>query len=41
MFVATPVGILLAVLLDRDIRGSRVYQTAFYLPVVLSLAVIG
>jgi ABC-type sugar transport system permease subunit len=41
MFVATPLGILLAVLLDREIRGSRVYQTAFYLPVVLSLAVIG
>jgi ABC-type sugar transport system permease subunit len=41
MFVATPIGILLAVLLDRELRGSRVYQTIFYLPVVLSLAVIG
>jgi len=41
MFVATPLGMLLAVLLDREIRGSRIYQTAFYLPVVLSLAVIG
>jgi multiple sugar transport system permease protein len=41
MFIATPLGILLAVLLDRIARGTRVYQTIFYLPVVLSLAVIG
>jgi len=41
MFVATPFGILMAVLLDRELRGTRVYQTVFYLPVVLSLAVIG
>jgi ABC-type sugar transport system permease subunit len=41
MFIATPIGILLAVLLDRIVRGTRVYQTVFYLPVVLSLAVIG
>ena len=37
----TVLGMLLAVLLDREMRGSRVYQTAFYLPVVLSLALIG
>ena len=41
MFIATPVGMFLAVLLDREIRGTRFYQTVFYLPVVLSLAVIG
>ena len=41
MFIATPVGILFAVLLDRAGRGTRFYQTVFYLPVVLSLAVIG
>jgi multiple sugar transport system permease protein len=41
LLVATPIGILFAVLLDREIRGSRFYQTAFYLPVVLSLALIG
>ena len=41
MFIATPVGIFLAVLLDREVRGTRIYQTIFYLPVVLSLAVIG
>ena len=39
--VATPFGIFLAVLLDRELRGSRVYQTAIYLPVVLSLALVG
>ena len=41
MLIATPMGIFLAVLLDRQIRGSRFYQTVFYMPVVLSLAVIG
>lgn len=39
--VATPLGILLAVLLDREMRGSRIYQSAFFIPVVLSLAVVG
>jgi multiple sugar transport system permease protein len=39
--IATPLGILLAVLLDRGIRGSRVYQSIFFLPVMLSLALIG
>ena len=37
----TLLGIFLAVLLDREIRGSRVYQSIFFLPVVLSLALIG
>jgi len=41
MFIATPIGMFLAVLLDRELRGTRIYQTIFYLPVVLSLAVIG
>ncbi|HET9657345.1 MAG TPA: sugar ABC transporter permease, partial [Kineosporiaceae bacterium] len=40
-FVATPFGMFLAVLLDKDMKGSRFYQTALYLPVVLSLALIG
>ena len=40
-FIATPIGILLAVLLDREMRGTRVYQSAFFIPVVLSLAVVG
>jgi ABC-type sugar transport system permease subunit len=38
--IATPLGILLAVLLDREIRGSRIYQSIFFLPVVLALAVV-
>ncbi len=41
MFIATPIGILFAVLLDREMRGTRVYQSVLYLPVVLSLAIIG
>ena len=39
-FVATPLGMLFAVLLDREIRGSRIYQSVFYLPVVLALVVV-
>ncbi|GAB3086876.1 carbohydrate ABC transporter permease [Micromonospora schwarzwaldensis] len=39
--VATPLGMFLAVLLDKELRGSRFYQTALYLPVVLSLALVG
>ncbi|MGC4855606.1 carbohydrate ABC transporter permease [Micromonospora sp. DT4] len=39
--VATPFGMFLAVLLDKELGGSRFYQTALYLPVVLSLALIG
>lgn len=39
--VATPVGMFLAVLLDKEIRGSRFYQTSLYLPVILSLALTG
>jgi multiple sugar transport system permease protein len=41
MFIATPIGIFLAVLLDREMRGTRIYQTVFFIPVVLSLAVVG
>jgi multiple sugar transport system permease protein len=39
--VATPIGLFLAYLLDKQIRFSRFYQSAIYLPVVLSPAVIG
>ena len=38
--IATPLGILLAYQIDREIRGSKFYQAAYYLPVVLSLAVM-
>jgi multiple sugar transport system permease protein len=41
LFIATPIGIFFAVLLDKDIRGTRFYQSALYMPVVLSLAIIG
>jgi len=37
----TAFGILLAYLLDKSIRGTRIYQSIYYLPVVLSLAVVG
>jgi len=41
LFIATPLGMLLAVILDQNIRGSRMYQSVLYMPVVLSLAVVG
>ncbi|MGW2059938.1 carbohydrate ABC transporter permease [Streptomyces sp. NPDC001937] len=37
----TPFGIFLAYQLDRKIRFTRFYQTAIFLPMVLSLAVVG
>ena len=39
--IATPLGLLLAVLLDQRLRGSRIYQTVFFVPVMLSLALVG
>jgi multiple sugar transport system permease protein len=39
--VPTVLGIFLAVLLDRELRGTRFYQSALFLPVVLSLALVG
>ena len=41
ILMPTPLGLFLAVQLDKKIRFSRVYQTAFFLPVVMSMAVIG
>jgi multiple sugar transport system permease protein len=41
VFIATPIGIFFAVLLDREMRGTRIYQSALFIPVVLSLALIG
>ena len=40
-FIATPLGILLAYQIDRQIKGHKFYETVFYIPVVLSLAIIG
>jgi multiple sugar transport system permease protein len=39
--IATPLGMLFAVVLDRGVRGSRIYQSVLFLPVMLSLALIG
>lgn len=41
LLIATPLGMFLAVLLDKNIRGTRFYQGALYMPVVLSLAIVG
>ena len=38
---ATPLGMLFAVIIDKNIRGSRIYQSVIFLPVMLSLALIG
>jgi multiple sugar transport system permease protein len=39
--ICSAVGVLFAYLLDKNIRGSPIYQSVFYMPVVLSLAVVG
>jgi multiple sugar transport system permease protein len=39
--VPTALGVLLAFLLDKNLRGGRIYQSIYYTPVVLSLAVVG
>ncbi|MEU8789667.1 sugar ABC transporter permease [Streptomyces sp. NPDC048643] len=39
--IATPLGMLFAVVIDRGVRGSRMYQSILFLPVMLSLALIG
>jgi multiple sugar transport system permease protein/raffinose/stachyose/melibiose transport system permease protein len=39
--VATPLGLLLAVLLDQQIKGTRLYQSIFFTPVMLSLVLVG
>jgi multiple sugar transport system permease protein len=41
LLIATPLGMFFAVLLDKNIRGTRFYQSALYMPVVLSLAIVG
>jgi multiple sugar transport system permease protein len=40
-FIATPIGMLFAVLLDREMSGTRIYKSVFFLPVVLPLVVVG
>jgi multiple sugar transport system permease protein len=41
LFIVSAFGMFIAVLIDKELRGSRFYQTALYLPVVLSLALTG
>ena len=40
-FISTPFGMFMGVLLDREMRGTRFYQSVFFLPVVLALVVVG
>ena len=39
--IATPLGIFFAVLLDRELPGSKILQSIFFLPVMFSLALVG
>ncbi|MEV4969572.1 carbohydrate ABC transporter permease [Streptomyces scopuliridis] len=41
VLLPAPFGVFLAYQLDRRIRFTRIYQTAIFLPMVLSLAVVG
>ncbi len=40
-FVGTPFGMFLAYQLDKQMRGSRIYQSLLYIPVVIAPAIIG
>ncbi len=40
-FVGTPFGMFLAYQLDKQLRGSRIYQSLLYIPVVIAPAIIG
>lgn len=39
--IFTPIGMALAVLLDKELKATKFYQTSLYMPVVLSAALIG
>jgi ABC-type sugar transport system permease subunit len=39
--IGTPFGMLLAYQLDKQVRGSRIYQSLLYIPVVIAPAIIG
>lgn len=41
VFIATPLGMLFAVVINSGIKGSRMYQSILFLPVMLSLALVG
>jgi multiple sugar transport system permease protein len=39
--ICSLIGMLFAYLLDKNVAGTRFYQSVFYMPVVLSFAVVG
>ena len=39
--IPAPFGLFLAFQLNKELRGSRIYQSILFLPVVLSLALVG
>jgi multiple sugar transport system permease protein len=41
LIVPTSIGLGLAYLLDKELKGTRFYQSAIFLPVVLSTALVG
>jgi multiple sugar transport system permease protein len=41
LVVPTSIGLLLAYLLDKELKGTRLYQSAIFVPVVLSTALVG
>jgi multiple sugar transport system permease protein len=41
LFVCSAIGIAFAYLLDKNVKGTRIYQSVYYYPVVLSVAVVG
>lgn len=41
LIVPTSIGLLLAYLLDKNLKGTRIYQSAIFVPVVLSSALVG
>jgi multiple sugar transport system permease protein len=40
-FVGAPFGVFLAYQLDKQLRGTRIYQSLLYIPVVIAPAIIG
>ncbi len=41
LILPTSIGLTLALILNSKFRGSRIFRTIFYIPAVLSLAVVG
>ncbi len=41
LVLPTLTGLFLALLLDRQVRGARIFRTVFYLPICLSAIVVG